>query len=332
MSIDDASGGGVLQPETWWTPTDLWARLEQWSDHHRLAGRDWVCRGELVDVRERSGGWVVARLVDQGGAQIEAVTPPWMADKLRDHLDDGVSAGWVVQLELHPQWGKLQLRIENFVAGSVRSGDRAAELAAAWALLEPHADTNAGRPMPVVPRRVAVVTAPSAAGWGDLQAELADEPRLEVELLPARMGGERAAGEIIDRLRSPAVVAADVALIARGGGGGREWADDPDLAQAIIDCPTRVWTAIGHADDHHLADRLSAASFPAPAAAGARLVELWAKQDAARAREEAVEAARAEQTRLVREAAPASRTVMLIAALVVIVTIVAAVLIVLVMT
>lgn len=256
------------------TPGAVWEQLGEWTRTNRLATDDWPCRGELADVRRKSGGWVTATIVGADGARFRTVAPPETARLLHDWLQDGVAASWIVRMQTQPDWGVVQLRLVDFVTGTVTTGDLAAETAAAWTLLEPQADANAQRTLPAAPRRAAVITAPGSAGWADVQARLADHPRLQLELLPAPMGGPRAAEEIAGRLRSAAVAAADVVLVVRGGGDGRQWADDLQVARAIVDCPRQVWTAIGHATDHHLADRVAADSFPTPSAAATRLLEL----------------------------------------------------------
>lgn len=306
----DGHNGGLPEgglPEAW-TPADVWAAIEELVAARRLDGQGWACRAELVDVRTTTGGWVTATLVGDDDTRLDAAAPPWVAAKMADYLTDGVAAEWVVQLECKPAWGRIRLRIVNFVVGTIRSGDRAAHLAALWARLEPNADVNGQVPVPAVPGRVAVVASPSSAGWRDVQARLADEPRIDVQLLPARMGGPDAADEIAGRLRSSQVAAADVVVVARGGGDGRQWANSGQVAEAIIGCRRQVWTAIGHTGEEHLADRVAAASFGVPAAAATELLERWADRDAAAARQQAVEAARtrmADRPGLVGQLSPA---------------------------
>ncbi len=81
----------------------------------------------------------------------------------------------------------------------------------------------------------------------------------------------------------------DVILIARGGGAKSElapWESRP-VALAITACPVPIWTALGHATDHTLADSLAQLCYPTPSAAAAALV---ARAEAAvRAEEQSAE-------------------------------------------
>jgi exodeoxyribonuclease VII large subunit len=88
------------------------------------------------------------------------------------------------------------------------------------------------------------------------------------------MSGPGAPGEVARAVELLADACVELILIARGGGAKSElaaWESRP-VALAITACPVPIWTALGHATDHTLADSLAQVCHPAPSAAAASLV------------------------------------------------------------
>ena len=82
---------------------------------------------------------------------------------------------------------------------------------------------NKELPMPLLPQRVAVISSPTAAGYGDFRHQLEHNPRgyyFLVELFPAVMQGDAVEETVLDALdRINARLAEfDVVVIIRGGG------------------------------------------------------------------------------------------------------------------
>ena len=88
------------------------------------------------------------------------------------------------------------------------------------------------------------------------------------------MSGPGAPAEVARAIGLLAGADVDIVLIARGGGAKSDLAawDSRPVALAITACPVPVWTALGHATDHTLADSLAAACHPTPSAAAGTLV------------------------------------------------------------
>jgi len=88
------------------------------------------------------------------------------------------------------------------------------------------------------------------------------------------MSGPNAPDAVAAAIRLLCRLKPDVIVVARGGGGRVEldcW-DTDVVARAIADAPVPVWTAIGHAPDATVADRVANRSCPTPSAAAADLV------------------------------------------------------------
>ncbi len=127
------------------------------------------------------------------------------------------------------------------------------------------------RPLPLVPRRVGVVTSASGAALRDIiQIARRRHPLVDLLVAPARVQGQGAAEEIVRQLlrvaRAPGV---DVVILGRGGGGQEDLSafNDEALVRAIAASPVPVVSAIGHETDFTLADFAADHRAPTPSAA-----------------------------------------------------------------
>jgi exodeoxyribonuclease VII large subunit len=146
--------------------------------------------------------------------------------------------------------------------------DRRRRLLAAEGLFAPELK----RPLPFLPRRVGLVTAPDSAAERDVVENARRRwPAVAFETAYAAMQGTRAAAEVIaaiDRLDRDERV--DVIVVARGGGAVEDLLpfSDEGLVRAVAKCSTPVVSAIGHEPDQPLLDLVAdvRASTPTDAA------------------------------------------------------------------
>lgn len=119
-------------------------------------------------------------------------------------------------------------------------------------------DAARKRPLPMLPRRIGVVSSLDGAAVRDvLKVLLHRVPNASVVLCDTRVQGEGAAEEIRRALRRIVRVAGvDVVVLARGGGSIEDlWAfNDEALARDIAACPVPVISGVGHQSDVTIAD------------------------------------------------------------------------------
>ena len=146
-------------------------------------------------------------------------------------------------------------------------------------------DMNAQLPLPALPRRLAVITSATAAGYRDFLHHLEDNEygfHFQTRLFPALMQGEAAPASIIAALDAVAAEAEafDAVLILRGGGGAMDLVcfDDYELAVNVAQFPLPVLTAIGHDHDYHIIDRVAHTYVKTPTALADWLVERFASE------------------------------------------------------
>ncbi len=119
-------------------------------------------------------------------------------------------------------------------------------------------DPERKRPLPVRPKKIAVITAETGAVLQDIRRVSARrDPGVPLMLLPVRVQGAGAAEEIAAALhRASARDDIDVIIVGRGGGSMEDlWAFNEEIVvRAIAACRIPVISAVGHETDVTLSD------------------------------------------------------------------------------
>lgn len=139
---------------------------------------------------------------------------------------------------------------------------------------------------PLLPKNIAVISSPTAAGWGDFMNHLEKNPygyRFHVKLFPALMQGEKATASVIaalDRIYEYEALF-DVVVIIRGGGAQTDLGcfDSYEMAANIAQFPLPVIAGIGHERDETIVDQVAHLRVKTPTAAAAFLIEVFREQD-----------------------------------------------------
>jgi exodeoxyribonuclease VII large subunit len=138
-------------------------------------------------------------------------------------------------------------------------------------------DSGKKRPLPVLPRRIGVVTSPSGAAVRDILHVLARRfEGLAITIYPVRVQGEAAAQEIAEALRAMNRRGGfDVLILARGGGSAEDLAcfNDERVARALASSRIPTLTGIGHETDTTIADLVADRRAPTPSAAAEVVVQ-----------------------------------------------------------
>ena len=140
--------------------------------------------------------------------------------------------------------------------------------------------------LPMLPFRLAVISAEDAAGYRDFMRHLDENPYgFEVcpVLFPALMQGTDCPASIIsalDRVMEDED-GWDAVLILRGGGAKLDLAcyDDYSLASVIAQYPIPVLTAIGHDQDFHVCDMVAYEYLKTPTALADYMIDIYEQED-----------------------------------------------------
>ena len=114
------------------------------------------------------------------------------------------------------------------------------------------------KPLPLLPRRVGIITSRSGAALRDmLRVSRRRDPQADILICPAQVQGEAAAGEIVAALEKLGRAGGcDVILLGRGGGSIEDlWAfNEERVARAIAASKIPVVSCVGHETDFTIAD------------------------------------------------------------------------------
>jgi len=140
---------------------------------------------------------------------------------------------------------------------------------------------NRKRPIPLLPRAVALLTSPTGAVIHDLQETIWERyPNMGIVVYPVQVQGAAAPTSVARALRRcNQERLADVIVLARGGGSFEEmYAFNTEIvARAILESRLPVLTALGHTSDRTVADLVGDAECRTPTEAGSRVVPLKAQ-------------------------------------------------------
>lgn len=142
------------------------------------------------------------------------------------------------------------------------------------------------RPIPLLPKKIGVVTSPSAAALRDVLSALKRRnSNVQVLISPCRVQGEGSIEEIVQAINDlQQLDDLDVIIIARGGGSIEDlWSFNSEpVARAVVSSRIPIISGIGHETDITICDLVSDLRAPTPTAAAelvargrAELLEKW---------------------------------------------------------
>lgn len=231
--------------------------------------------GEVSGFKDQTHWWF--RLKDEG-AVIECVMFASAARKHGGRLRDGDEVVARGRVEHYPKQGRTQLyvdRIEPIGAGALerKFRDLCDELRSLGCF-----DADRKKPLPIFPKRVAVITSKTGAAVQDvLDTFRRRAPFVPLLIVDVRVQGDGAATGIaaaIDRVgRERTSLGIDAIILTRGGGSLEDlWAFNERLvADAILRCPVPIVAAIGHETDTSIAELVADERAATPTQAAVRL-------------------------------------------------------------
>jgi len=190
-------------------------------------------------------------------ASIDAIIWKSTAGRLNLNLREGDSVIVKGGVTLYEKYGKYQIIVNNIRKKGI--GDLFAEFQKLKLKLEKEGLFDFERkPLPKVPRKVAVITAKDAAALGDfIKVAKKRYPFLNLVIVPTPVQGINASVKIAENIKfARKIKDVDLIVVTRGGGSLQElWPFNEEVtARAIYECKIPVVTAIGHERDYTIAD------------------------------------------------------------------------------
>ncbi len=147
-------------------------------------------------------------------------------------------------------------------------------------------DMNREIEMPPLIKRIAVISSPSAAGFGDFCNQLQNNGHgfnFNIQLFPAIMQGDQSANSVIAALDQINEVRNDfdVVVIIRGGGATTDLLafDEYELSFCVANFPLPIITGIGHERDESVTDMVAHTRCKTPTAVAAFIYEQMMTQE-----------------------------------------------------
>ena len=243
-----------------------------------------MLRGEIARWSRARSGHVYLTLRDDDGS-IDAVM--WSSRAPKTDVQEGAEVVVIGSVDLYPARGQLQLQVTSIHAvdtiGELEAERRKliAALKAEGALDRPR------RPLPALPRHVAIVIGSQSAAEADV-LRLSENrwPGLRRTVIGVLVQGEKAAEELARGLRvaarladpvhaaSTGVPPVDVIIVGRGGGSTEDlWAFNLErVARAVVSMPVPVVSAVGHESDVLVSDLVADVRASTPSDAVERVV------------------------------------------------------------
>jgi exodeoxyribonuclease VII large subunit len=262
-------------------PTRLWVKAEVSAIKARNGGH---CYIELSQSDERG-------LVAKANAIIWASKYRFIAPYFESVTGSPLSEGMMILVEVQVNYSQLYgfSLLVNDVDPEYSLGIKELERQKTIERLgkEGLMELQKGLALPLLPYRLAVISAEDAAGYRDFTRHIAENPygfEFCLDLFPALMQGSECPQSIVSAL--DAVLESgdeyDAVLILRGGGARLDLAcyDDYGLASVIAQYPLPVLTAIGHDQDFHVCDMVAYEYLKTPTALADFILSIYEDEDA----------------------------------------------------
>lgn len=214
-------------------------------------------RGEISNYKMYPSGHHYFTLKDENAA-LKCVMFKTNAARLRFHPENGMKVIALGRITVYPRDGAYQLYC------SAMSMDGIGDLYAAFEQLKAKLAAQGlfapehKKPLPPYPGTIGIVTSSAGAAVHDMLRILNKRyPLTQVRLLPVRVQGAEAPGEIAGAIRyANHYHLADLLIVGRGGGSIEDlWAfNDERVAYAIYESQIPVISAVGHEPDVTISD------------------------------------------------------------------------------
>ncbi len=229
----------------------------------------WV-EGEISNFKHHTSGHMYFTLKDDRG-QLRAVMFRGSNRGLQFRPEDGLAVIVFGNVTIYEPRGEYQIYVEYMEPKGLGALQLAFEQLKTRLEAEGLFDPARKRPIPLLPKKIGLVTSPSGAAIRDiLQIIHRRFANVQVLIFPVRVQGEGAAAEIVEGIESLNKRGdLDVLIVARGGGSIEDlWAFNEEVvARAIYASQTPVISAVGHETDFTIADFVADVRAPTPSAA-----------------------------------------------------------------
>jgi len=261
-----------------WTVSKLTFYIRKLLEENEVLQDVWV-QGEISNLSRPASGHVYFTLKDSSAA-LKCVMWKTSAARLGMALQDGMEVEVHGRIGVYEISGQYQLYADQI--RPVGEGALYQEFMRLKSMLEAEGlfAPERKRPIPMLPRKIGIVTSATGAALRDMLNTLRRRlPIVEVILSPSPVQGIEAPPALVKAIRMLNSQLPDVIIIARGGGSIEDlWAfNDERVVRAVANSSVPVICGVGHETDFTLCDFAADLRAPTPTAAAelATQLTLW---------------------------------------------------------
>ncbi len=254
----------------------IWVVAEISDLRHNQTGH---CYLELIE-KEQNTDQIIAKARASIWSYTYRMLKPYFESATNQQFTAGIKVMLKVSVEFHELYG-LSLNVKD-IDPTYTLGDMARRRKEIIARLKQEgvADINQQLELPEVPKCIAVISSPTAAGFEDFANQLENNVggyQFYYHLFPAIMQGNNAEASIVaalDKILNYDTLF-DVVVIIRGGGATSDLNcfDSYWLAYNIAQFPLPVISGIGHERDETIVDMVAHTRVKTPTAAAEFLID-----------------------------------------------------------
>ncbi len=230
---------------------------------------DVYIEAEISNFKAHTSGHLYFTLKDSGAA-INAVMFRSYAERLKFMPESGMKVVARGYISLYEKTGQYQLYVNSMEPAGIGALYLAYEQLKARLEKAGVFDQKYKKPIPQMPKTVAVITSPTGAAVRDIiNVAGRRNPNVEIVIVPTLVQGKNAGPVIVNAIEKVnRWNKADTIILGRGGGSIEDlWAFNEEIvARAIFDSHIPIISAVGHETDFTIADFISDMRAPTPSA------------------------------------------------------------------
>ncbi len=255
------------------TVTQLTRYIKFQIDNDRNLNQVYL-KGEISNFKAHSKGHFYFTIKDEN-SRINAIMFASSAKKVPFLPKDGMKVLVRGRISVFESTGNYQIYVEEMLEDGLGDLHIAFEQLKEKLEKEGLFDASHKKPVPRIPQKVGVITAPTGAAIKDILSTIKRRfPLCEVILFPSLVQGEGAKEDIVRNLEIADNYGLDTIILGRGGGSIEDlWAFNEEMvAYAIYKAKTPIISAVGHEIDFTISDFVADLRAETPTGAAERAV------------------------------------------------------------
>ena len=250
------------------TVTQLTRYIKYKIDNDQNLNRIFL-KGEISNFKAHSRGHYYFTLKDEN-SRINAVMFSTYTKDVNFNIEDGMKVLVSGRVSVYEASGGYQIYVDSITLDGLGNLYIAFEQLKKKLSLEGLFDESHKKPIPKIPNRIGIITAPTGAAIKDILSTLKRRwPLAETILFPALVQGKEAAEDIVRNIELSKKFDLDVLIVGRGGGSIEDlWCFNEEIvARAIYELDVPVISAVGHEIDFTISDFVADLRAPTPTGA-----------------------------------------------------------------